>query len=606
MLLHPPTIFVIAWLLALILGCMHLWFWAQDRQQPALAAIGVAYVNGAVGAVLVASRGELPDWTSVMLANALFSISYGLIWTAMRFFEGRRARPLLAVMGALVWLAACQVPAIYDSLPARIVVMSCVVAVYCGAAAMELLRGRVSRALPSRRPLIALLAIQAILHGVRAPLLMLSPVREQGMTLPTQSPWFAFVSLGTIIVVVGISTLLVALTREEAQQRSNATLEAARDVSDRANEEKSRFLARMSHELRTLLNSVLGMAQTLAGDPGLTAAQQDRARTLERAGRHLAAIVNDILDLGRVEAGRLELVPRPIDLRGELEDVIALVRPMASEKRIALDLLMLPPLPAAVEADPLRLRQILLNLIGNAVKFTPAGGQVRLSAMSGQAGITLAVTDTGPGVPAELRVRLFQDYERMGADAAGTEGTGLGLAITAALARAMGGRAWYAPGPDGIGSCFSVALPLPATILPAPVERPAPEPRRPSESLSILVVDDIAANRLVAEALLTQGGHRVQLVADGPAAITALEAGPLPDVVLMDIFMPGMDGYEATRRIRALPGPAARVPVLAVTAEAAPEEVRACLESGMDGHLSKPIDRQALLRAVAQVSGVRA
>lgn len=605
MFIHPPTAFSIACLLALLLGGTLLWLWRQDRSQRALATIGTAYLLGALGTVLLSFRGQVADRISIDIANALVAIGYGLVWNGMRQFERRPVRPLAGLLGAAIWLAGCQVPAIYDSLGARVALVSGIVGIYSAAAAVELLRGRVSRDLPSRRPLAALLFVNALLQAVRAPLLVILPLEAQGSDLPVRSAWFAIVSLAAIVVIVGISLLMVALAKEQAEQRSIGALAAARDASERASAEKSRFLARMSHELRTLLNSVLGMAQLLARDPGLDPARREHAATLERAGRHLVAIVNDVLDLARVEAGRLELAPRPVDLRALLEETAALARPAAVAKDIVLGLRVSPALPPAVLADPVRVRQILLNLLGNAVKFTPEGGKVTLSAGSGPGGLQLIVTDNGPGVPADQRERLFQDYERMGADAAGMEGTGLGLAITAALAHAMGGHVSYEPGPEGEGSCFSVILPLPAAAAPV-VSPAAPEPAPIDEPLRILVVDDIAANRMVAQALLTQAGHRVQTCADGASAVTAIERGPLPDVVLMDVFMPGMDGFETTARIRALPGAAGRVPLLAVTAEAAPDEVRACLERGMDGHVAKPIERDKLLAAITQAIRVRA
>ncbi len=594
-------------LLAVLLGCMQLWLWHQDREQRALATVGVAYLVGGVGTVLLASRGMIPDRISIDVANALVSIAYGIIWTGMRQFERRPLRPFLAIVGAVAWLITCHIPVIYESLPARVTVMSVITGSYCAAAGIELFRGRVSRALPSRCPLVALLLINAVLHAMRAPLLLLSPIEEQGYRLPSQTGWFAGVSLISVIVVTGISMLMVSMAKEQAQQRAVAAMAALRDASDKANQEKSRFLARMSHELRTLLNSVLGMAQLLARDPGLDPTRREHAAMLERAGRHLVAIVNDALDLARVEAGRLELSPRPVMLRGLLEEAIELVGPAAAAKEIALTLKLEPDLPATLMLDPLRLRQILLNLLGNAVKFTPAGGAVSLSAAAAPAGFSLIVSDNGPGIPEELRERLFHDYERMGADAAGTEGTGLGLAITAALARAMGGQASYEPRPGVAGSRFIVALPLIAAAATEPAEEAPPAaPAKASCSLRILVVDDVAANRLVAEALLTQAGHRVQTCADGALALAALAEAPLPDVVLMDVHMPGMDGMATTARIRALPPPARDLPVIAVTAEAAPDEVRACLEAGMDGHVSKPIDRAALLKEIEAVLRLQA
>lgn len=603
--IHPPTVFAIVWLLTILLGCTQLWLWRQDRDQKALATVGAAYLIGGAGTVLLACRGTIPDRISIDIANALVAVGYGILWTGMRQFERRKLRPVAALAGAAAWLVVCQVPAVYESLTARVTAMSIVTGGYCVAAGMELLRGRVSRDLPSRRPLTALLFGNGVLHAMRAPLLLLSPVQEQGFRLPSETGWFAAISLIAVVVVTGISILMVALAKEQAQQRALAAMAAARDASEKANREKSRFLARMSHELRTLLNSVLGMAQILARDPGLDPTRRAQAVTLERAGRHLVAIVNDVLDLGRVEAGRLELSPRPVALRALLEEAIAMVQPAARSKRIALDLRMDPSLPPALQLDPVRVRQILFNLLGNAVKFTPEGGAVTLSAEADAAALTLAVTDNGPGIPEEMRARLFQDYERMGADAAGTEGTGLGLAITAALARAMGGQARHDAGPGGVGSRFTFTMPLVGAALPAP-EAPASAAAPQQAGLRVMVVDDIAANRMVAEALLKQAGCEVVSHADGPSAIAAIEQGPLPDVVLMDMFMPGMDGLAATARIRGLPPPARDLPIIAVTAEAAPDEVRACLEGGMNGHVSKPIDRQALMAAIAQVTQVAA
>ena len=603
--IHPPTVFAIVCLLSLLLGGMQLWLWHQDREQRALATVGLAYLIGGVGTILLSARGLIPDRISVDVANAVIALCYGLVWTGMRQFEQRRLRPVLASLGAVAWLAACQVPDLYQSLPARVAIMSAITGGYCSMAAFELIRGRISGQLPSRCPLVALLLINGALHGMRAPLLVILPINEQGFRLPSQSGWFAMISLISVIAVTGIAMLMVAMAKEQAQQRAVAAMAALRDASENANREKSRFLARMSHELRTLLNSVLGMAQILARDPGLDAARREHAATLERAGRHLVAIVNDVLDLARVEAGRLELTPRAVALQGLLAEAIELVRPAAMAKGISLDLRLDPALPAALLLDPVRLRQILLNLLGNAVKFTPDRGAITLSAAWGPAGLTLIVADNGPGIPEELRAKLFQDYERMGADAAGTEGTGLGLAITAALARAMGGEARYEPAPGGPGSHFIVNLPLAAAPLPVSEAEPPPEPVG-ARALRIMVVDDIAANRMVARALLGQAGHEVECHADAPSAIAAIARGPLPDAVLMDIHMPGMDGFAATARIRALPPPARHLPIIAVTAEAAPDEVRACLAAGMDGHVSKPIDRAALLKAIGAAARVQA
>lgn len=606
--LHSPTLFAIVCLLGLLLGGLKIWLWTQDRKMRALATIGAAFLLGATGSVLLAGRGKVPDLVSIDLANAMIAVGYGMLWSGMRQFEKRPIRPWLAAGGAIAWEVACLVPPIYDSFIARVVVMSLITATYCLGAAFELLRGSESRGLPSRCPLVALLGINGLLHLCRAPLLAVLPVEELRFQLPLGTAWFVFVSVSSIVVVVGISILFLALAKEHAQRREVQALAAMRDASLHASEEKSRFLARMSHELRTLLNSVLGMAQLMARDPALDPDNRHRAATLERAGRHLVAIVNDALDLARVEAGRLALSVQPVVLRDLLEDALDLAGPAAVSKRIRFTRSVAPELPAVVMLDPVRVRQILLNLLGNAVKFSPPGGHVVLAAEAGAGRLMLTVTDNGPGIPPEQRSRLFLDYERMGADQAGLEGTGLGLAITAALAEAMGGLAGYASVAEGTGSRFIISLPLQAAPEDAATQRTAPGDgmRAPLDTpLHILVVDDIAANRMVAEALLHQSGHSVRTCPSGAEAVSRIAEGPLPDAVLMDLHMPQMDGMQATAAIRALPAPACNVPIIAVTAEAAEEEVRACIEAGMDGHVAKPIDRPALLAAIARARRLR-
>jgi CheY-like chemotaxis protein len=274
---------------------------------------------------------------------------------------------------------------------------------------------------------------------------------------------------------------------------------------------------------------------------------------------------------------------------------------------VALSLQTAPDLPDAVLADPMRLRQILLNLLNNALKFTPRGGSVTLAVnwapeddpddMPDVAALDFTVTDTGPGVPANLCPQLFEDYTQ-GPGEAMSGGTGLGLAISARLALAMGGALTHADGPGGRGSRFTLRLQLPLAPMPASLA-PEPAPTLPPPGLRILVVDDIAANRMVAEALLRQAGHEVDSAEDGHAALAAIARGPQPDVVLMDQSMPGMDGHTTTRHIRALPGPAGLLPIVALTADAMPEQINATLAAGMDGHVVKPIDRATLLAGIA-------
>jgi signal transduction histidine kinase/CheY-like chemotaxis protein/HPt (histidine-containing phosphotransfer) domain-containing protein len=416
---------------------------------------------------------------------------------------------------------------------------------------------------------------------------------------------------------VGIRTDITEL------KRTMEELAAARDAAAAAADAKTQFLARMSHELRTPLNGVMGFAQVLLNDPRLAPDQREQLRTLNEAARHLLELVNGLLDLSKIAAGKLELSTAPTALAPLLERSAALLMPEVQRKSLRLVLDVAPQCPGAVEVDAMRLRQLLLNLLSNAVKFTPVGGRVTLRArpLFPGPGLRLEVEDSGPGVPAEQHHLLFRDFVQLATPGAPSQefgvGTGLGLSIAAQLAELMGGRIGCDSEP-GRGATFWVELPLPATQLPLPepglasasvagLPGPAEEAaaRAAHVPLQILVVDDVPANRLVARAMLTSAGHHVTCVEDGAVALAAVQQGHF-DLVLMDLQMPVMDGLEATRRIRALPPPRDRVPVLAVTASAMPEQVEACRAAGMDGHLAKPIDRDTLLRMVRQYAELQA
>jgi signal transduction histidine kinase/DNA-binding NarL/FixJ family response regulator len=394
---------------------------------------------------------------------------------------------------------------------------------------------------------------------------------------------------------VGIRTDITAM------KRAMDEIAKARDQARAAAEAKSQFLSRMSHELRTPLNSILGFAQLLAADAGMNEEQRTQLQTLLGAGRHLLDLVNGLLDLGKIEAGRLELADRPLALPALLSSCADLLRPEAQRKGISFSVALAEDLPAHVRGDPTRLRQLTLNLLSNAVKFTPPGGVVALrasvggyAAEPGHAPIRIEIEDTGPGIPKQQISRLFQDFEQIAP--ALEPGTGLGLAISARLAEAMGGRIGCESEP-GRGAMFWVEIPLKLAEAPEAAATPAGTLRSP---LRVLVVDDVAANRMVARAMLAAAGHSVELAADGAAALDAVATHDF-DAVLMDLQMPGMDGLEATRRIRALPAPRGNVPVFALTASALPEQVEQCRQAGMDGHLAKPIERDALLALLDSV-----
>ena len=397
---------------------------------------------------------------------------------------------------------------------------------------------------------------------------------------------------------VGIRTDITAL------KRAMQDLAAARDAAAAAGEAKSRFLARVSHELRTPLNGVLGFAQVLLQDPRLEPEQREQVKTLHEAGRHLLDLVNSLLDLSKIEAGRLDLAPRVVALRPLLDGCATLLAPEIARKALSFHLDVDPSLPDAAELDPTRLRQLLLNLLSNAVKFTPTGGRVDMRVnRAGEDRLRIEVQDTGPGVPADKRHLLFEDFVQLAPQGmADGQGTGLGLAISARLVALMDGEIGCAEASGG-GALFWFEIPLRGAALPAPEDAATGEPDAlPADAapLRILVVDDVLANRQIAQAMLGSAGHAVETAEDGVSALRALSNGSF-DAVLMDLQMPGMDGFEATRRIRALPPPACAVTVIALTASALPDQIEATRRAGMDAHLAKPIDRQALLQILKEL-----
>ncbi len=439
---------------------------------------------------------------------------------------------------------------------------------------------------------------------------------EQAMLHPKEGPRTLLVSgvplpdgeTGAQVLSLGVD--ITALKRQQEQ------LMQARDEALRQAQAKHELLARMSHELRTPLNAVLGLAQmALMAPPDGQAEPTQTRQAFERihtAGQHLLGVVNEVLDLAKLEADKFSPALEPLDPAELARDALALVEPRAREKQLPLRLQLDPPLPTAARLDRQRVRQVLVNLLGNAIKFT-SQGEVCLQLHTEGQTLVFTVHDTGPGIAATERERVFQDFEQ--AEGAVAEpGTGLGLAISRRLARARGGDIRLHSQP-GLGSQFSLHLPWrpSAPVAHKPAAAPVLPPpeggrfgRTALQGLRVLIVDDVAINREILGEMLQQLGAQFEQVGGGAEALAwvAQHGVARIDLVLMDIQMPGMDGYEATRRLHQVHP---QLPVLALTANALPEQRAQSAAAGMRGHITKPVELAELvstLREQAQALGL--
>jgi PAS domain S-box-containing protein len=407
---------------------------------------------------------------------------------------------------------------------------------------------------------------------------------------------------GEIVRIVNV------LRNVDQVKRAEINLQRARDAAEAANRAKSEFLANMSHEIRTPLNGVMGVASALSRT-GLSASQREMVELITSSAETLEALLSDVLDLARIESGRLELKDEPFGLAQSVRDVGSLFEPSAAAKGLALRVDTPPAADGLFVGDAPRLRQVLSNLVSNAVKFTQAGSvriRLRVKGAGERAAVKLSVTDTGIGFDAGAADRLFERFEQ--ADGSITRrygGTGLGLAISRSLIESMGGRLSAVSQP-GRGATFTLDLTLPraAAATAGGLQTSADAAGEVDLSrLRVLLAEDHPTNRRVIELILGAAGVSLTCVEDGAQALDAWRGGGF-DLVLMDMQMPVMDGLTATRAIREEERRLglARTPIHALTANAMAEHAKASAAAGVDGHITKPISAEALLRAVAETA----
>lgn len=426
--------------------------------------------------------------------------------------------------------------------------------------------------------------------------------QERSLGFSVAPPWWRSLWGMFLLGLLAVALLSVAsmLYRRRLHRRNAWQLaEHKRELAEQASQAKTQFLATLGHEVRTPMTGVMGMSELLLATR-LDEKQQSYTHAIQNAGSHLLRLVNDALDIARIEAGKLELQQKAFNVRALIDEVVGLSAPMARQRGLAFSVTVNEDTPVAVVGDAVRIRQILHNLLGNAIKFTAQGGvSLRVWAMKPQ-GIVLEVGDTGPGIGKEQQVRLFERFEQ--ADGARTRerygGSGLGLAICRELALAMGGRIGVDSTP-GQGARFSVELPLAAAQDPDP--EGAGTVAVSDRSLRILLVEDDETVAEVIQGLLRARGHQVVHAGHALAAM-AESMGMAFDIGLLDLDLPGLDGLDLARQLRAQGFTA---PLLAVTARAdggAEEQAR---EAGFDDFLRKPLTGEMLAEAVRRLARKR-
>ena len=405
----------------------------------------------------------------------------------------------------------------------------------------------------------------------------------------------------------------IGVTWDVTAQRNADAAHQDSELARRESAAKSRFLARMSHELRTPLNAVLGFTQLLLADEAAAGSRRRRLDHIHAAGRHLLALINDVLDLASLQSGELRIACKPVALAPLVAQTLPLLGPAPGATVLGLDVgandvvVNTRALDVQVMADPTRLRQVLLNLLTNAVKYNRPGGQVQIEAVAEGDWVALRITDSGHGMDeAQLR-HLFEPFNRLGREGQSVEGTGIGLAIVKALVEGMGGNVRVTSQP-GVGTCFEVRLAAPGETAP---DEPAadnihpPTPTAQAAAMTgrqILYIEDNPVNALIVRQLLQRRGDLALTVAEDGARGVALAAKLQPDLILLDMQLPDFDGIEVMRRLRA-DAATARIPCIALSANAMPEDIDAALRAGAADYWTKPLEFKAFMTSIEGLFG---
>jgi len=398
----------------------------------------------------------------------------------------------------------------------------------------------------------------------------------------------------------------VAFVLDLTEHHSLQAERSARSAAEAANRAKTTFLANMSHELRTPLNAILGFSQLMLADPSAPERQRKRADLIHQSGTHLLSLVEDVLDFARIEVQRLELTAAPTALAPLLEAAAAAAEQRARDKGIGLRFEPQPGLPDTVVADAKRLRQVLHNLLDNAVKFTDSGHvslRVRRGAHADPAAARLhfEVEDTGVGLSADELQRVFEPFEQGRGGLRQQSGAGLGLSISRQLVRLMGGELRVQSTP-GRGSRFSFELVLPAQAAPPPPHQPRLPSGYDGPRRTVLLADDVALNRVLLRDALSAVGLQVREASDGVQAVAAARE-LRPDIVLIDSVMPELDGVQAIAQMRATPGLQA-LPIISISASASASDRQRSLDAGASAFLAKPVDLRELLGLMGALLGL--